>query len=121
MSRKTGAPSSTSPWKGRAIANGWQLAPVTSPLEGEVGSRALRASREGGRRPAQSNKYPPPHPSPSSKSDVSDLDQSSMAELGNTRVRLGEGGNWGWRRVRCARPCSLLLLLTAKAPSVPGG
>jgi tRNA pseudouridine32 synthase / 23S rRNA pseudouridine746 synthase len=29
------------------------------------------------------------HPSPASKSDVSDLDQPSMAKLGNTRVRLG--------------------------------
>ena len=38
---------------------------------------------------------PPPHPSPASKSDVSDLDQSSRAELGNTRVRLGEGGGCG--------------------------
>src|SRR6266699_179055 len=41
-----------------------RLAPVTSPLEGEVGSRAERVSREGGIRPA-SNEYPPPHPSPS--------------------------------------------------------
>src|SRR5207247_3211296 len=57
MSRKTGAPSSTSPWKGRTIAYGWQLAPVTSPLVGEVGSRALRASREGGNRSAESNKH----------------------------------------------------------------
>src|SRR6266704_3337270 len=64
MSRKTGAPSSTSPWKGRTIAYGWQLAPNTSPLVGEVGSRALRASREGGIRSSESNKHPPPHPSP---------------------------------------------------------
>jgi hypothetical protein len=45
--------------------------------------------------PAESNRYPPPHPSPKSTSDVSDLDQSSMAELGNTRVRLGEGAECG--------------------------
>src|SRR5437867_12708165 len=38
---------------------------VTSPLEGEVGSRALRESREGGSGSADSEKYPPPHPSPS--------------------------------------------------------
>src|SRR2546423_112457 len=30
-------------------------------------------------------------PSPTSKSDVSDLDPPSMGELGNTRVRWGEG------------------------------
>src|SRR5262249_51050301 len=41
------------------------------------------------------------NPSPASKSDVSDLDQSSMAELGNTRVRRGgaprTGGGGGGR------------------------
>src|SRR5438105_14106359 len=38
---------------------------VTSPLEGEVGSRGKRASREGSIGSAESNSYPPPHPSPS--------------------------------------------------------
>lgn len=41
-----------------------QLAPTTSPLEGEVGSRAVRASREGGTAHRKIN-YPPRHPSPS--------------------------------------------------------
>ncbi len=36
------------PWRAGGFGCGWQLAPVTSPLVGEVGSRALRASREGG-------------------------------------------------------------------------
>ena len=58
-------------------------------------SRTLRVSREGGIRFAESNKDPPPHPSPTSKSDVSDLDRSLSAELGNTRVRWGEGADWG--------------------------
>jgi hypothetical protein len=56
------------------IAHGWQLAPVTSLLVGEVASRAQPARREGGVGSAESNKHPPPHPSPTSKSDVSDLD-----------------------------------------------
>src|ERR1051326_192348 len=51
----------------------YQLTPVTSPLVGEVGSRA-RASREGGISPAGSDKQPPPHPSPPSQPDVSHLD-----------------------------------------------
>src|SRR5262249_61632018 len=46
------------------IAHCGQLAPVTSPLVGEVGSRAVRAGPEGGRRPAEYNTNPPPHPSP---------------------------------------------------------
>jgi FO synthase len=46
------------------IAHCGQLAPVTSPLVGEVGSRAVRAGLEGGRRPAEYNTNPPPHPSP---------------------------------------------------------
>ena len=58
-------------------------------------SRTLRVSREGGIRFAESDNDPPPHPSPTSKSDVSDLDRSLSAELGNTRVRWGEGADWG--------------------------
>src|SRR5438128_12535543 len=97
-------------------------------LVGEVGSRAIRnrrlsisafilaksetsdlarASREGGSGSAESNKHPPPHPSPVSTSDVSDLDQLSTAELGNTRVRLGEGADCGALGVKCDRPLSL--------------
>jgi hypothetical protein len=76
-----------------------QLAPIASPLEGEVGLRAMRTSREGGGG-ACGGMYPPPHPSPSSTSDVSDLDQSLVAELGNTRVRLGEGGGRGTRSAK---------------------
>jgi protein ImuB len=34
---------------------------------------------------------PPPQPSPSTKSDVSDLVHSRVTERGNTRVQLGEG------------------------------
>jgi pyruvate dehydrogenase E2 component (dihydrolipoamide acetyltransferase) len=34
---------------------------------------------------------PSPQPSPQSKSDSSDFDQSNRPELGNTRVRVGEG------------------------------
>src|SRR2546423_4490958 len=96
------------------------LAPVTSPLEREVVSRAIRirqlpisafifakseasdlacARREGGISSAESNRHPPPHLSPMSTSDVSDLDQLSMTELENTRVRLGEGGECGSLRV----------------------
>src|ERR1700687_3244955 len=80
-----------------------ELAPVTSPLVGEVGSRAERANREGGI-DIRGFKHPPPHPSPTSTSDVSDLDKLSMAELGNTRVRLGEGGDCGSHRVKNHRP-----------------
>src|SRR6266567_2938332 len=87
MSRKTGAPSSTSPWKGRTIAYGWQLAPVTSPLVGEVGSRALRASREGGNRSAESNKHPSPHPSPTRGPT-----RGEGAECGLLRAALSGGG-----------------------------
>src|SRR5437588_13061703 len=54
----------TSPWRGEDFAFGSRLAPVTSPLVGEVGSRAARASREGGLGSAETNRYPPPHPSP---------------------------------------------------------
>src|ERR1051326_2445031 len=68
-------------------------------------SRALRASREGGERSAESNKPPPPHPSPMSTSDVSDLDQLSMAELGNTRVRLGGGSRMRPARSQMRLPC----------------
>jgi FO synthase len=39
-----------------------RLAPVTSPLVGEVDRP--KAGREGGMTPAESNKHPPPHPSP---------------------------------------------------------
>src|SRR5437870_2505570 len=46
------------------IAWGERLARVTSPLVGEVGSSALRASRERGIGCTESNRYPPPHPSP---------------------------------------------------------
>ncbi len=88
----------------RAIAYGWQLAPVTSPLVGEVGSRAIRnrrlsisafilaksetsdlarASREGGIRSAESNKHPPPHPSPT---------RGEGAECGLLRAICGSPG-----------------------------
>jgi len=89
--------------QGAELNTDYQLAPVTSPLVGEVGSRAC-ASREGGISPAESDKYPPPPPSPTSTSDVSDLDQSSTAELGNTRVRLGEGAVCGSLSVRSHNP-----------------
>src|SRR6266852_1862306 len=93
-----------------------QRAPVNSPLAGEVGSRVLRASREGGSGSAESNKHPPPHPSPVSTSDVSDLDQLSTAELGNTRVRLGEGADCGALGVKCDRPLSLQM--TSNRPPI---
>ena len=41
-----------------------QLAPETSPLVGEVGSPAMRASREGGGGHRSISRHPPPHPSP---------------------------------------------------------
>jgi hypothetical protein len=47
---------------------------------------------------------PSPHPSPPSKSDVSDLDQLCMAELGNTRVRRGEGVACGSLVAKCNSP-----------------
>jgi hypothetical protein len=66
----------------RPTAHGYQLAPVTSPLVGEVGLRALRASREGGMGSAESNKHPPPHPS---------APRGEGAECGSlTGVRLGD-------------------------------
>jgi len=90
------------------VAQDGELAPVTSPLVGEVGSRATRANREGGRGRAESSDHPSPHPSPMSTSDVSDLDQLSVAELGNTRVRLGEGADCGSGFAKLPGPSNLL-------------
>src|ERR1700732_3645304 len=86
-------------------ANRNRLSPISAfTLAKSETSDLACPSREGGIRFAQSNKHPPPHPSPMSTSDVSDLDQLSMAELGNTRVRLGEGGDCGSHRVKNHRP-----------------
>src|ERR1051326_1275884 len=69
--------------------------------------RALSAREPGGGgRSAESNKYPSPHPSPMSTSDFSDLDKLSMAELGNTRVRLGEGAQCGLVGAKCEPPAT---------------
>src|SRR5438067_6253729 len=56
----------TSPWRGEDFAFGSRLAPVTSPLVGEVGSRAELASGEGGLGFRIHEQRPPPHPSPTS-------------------------------------------------------
>src|SRR5260370_10984015 len=87
---------------GKVIVDACQLAPITSPACGGEpapdlirGRIALCAMREGADAVAITT-IPPPHPSPVSKSDVSDLDKSCLsAELGNTRVRPGEGGACG--------------------------
>src|SRR5262249_8981440 len=42
---------------------------------------------------ALQKEYPPPQPSPTSKSDVSDLERSIMSERGNTRVQMGKGAD----------------------------
>src|SRR5262249_40276203 len=57
-------PNRVGPPQRLTISRAWPLAPITSPLEGEVGSRAMLPSPEGGTRAAESDKYPPPHPSP---------------------------------------------------------
>src|SRR5438034_4765407 len=51
-----------------------------------------------------------------STSDVSDLDRLSTAELGNTRVRLGEGADCGALGVKCDRPLSLQM--TSNRPPI---
>jgi len=56
------------------------------------GRSAAAGGREGGASATINSPVdPPPCPSPASKSDVSDLDNSLKSELGITRVRLGEG------------------------------
>gem|GEM_PF-5692923 len=83
------------------MAYAFQLAPVTSPLEGEVGLRhpksamadfggyvgqvgnirlGMRASREGGIGACR-NAYPPPHPSPS---------RGEGGDRGTHSVKFGE-------------------------------
>src|SRR5437879_7675237 len=65
-------------WERAAAASSLQLAPVTSPLVGEVGSRGKRANREGGTISAESARHPPPHPSPT---------RGEGAERGSVRVK----------------------------------
>jgi pyruvate dehydrogenase E2 component (dihydrolipoamide acetyltransferase) len=73
-------------------------APSPSPQRGEGAPRS--GAGEGSSVPATqaaqassptTSERPSPQPSPQSKSDISDFDQSKMSELGNTRVRMGEG------------------------------
>src|SRR5262249_28275254 len=57
------APPSRSAGEPTTSVQGWQLAPVPSPLVGEVGLRASRAQTGRGML-GPWNRHPPPHPSP---------------------------------------------------------
>src|SRR5262249_23509761 len=81
-----------------ALAKACQLSADTSPLVGEVASRAERARREGGLHPAESDKHPPPHPSPI-RGESGDWSSASVqfridvSGIGGRRQRTEPRGN----------------------------